>query len=259
MPEEAYPADEAQENTSGSNEQGGREEEVEEGAPMWVVTFGDMMSLLLCFFVLIVSFSSMDVIKYRSLVGSLRSAFGSQQAIANKVITGQTTAINMGPSQPGRDSMTEEALEDDLVSAVENEGMTGQATLHRTDRGMVLRVRSNVMFEPASTRIKPESLGLLRRVAQVCRLFTRMIYVEGHTDHLPPSSSSVFPSNWELSAARASAVVRFLVDFEHLPPEKFVASGLASNIPIATNTTAAGRAKNRRVEFVFSGRPGDED
>jgi chemotaxis protein MotB len=223
-----------------------------------MVTFGDMMSLLLCFFVILLSFSSMDVVRYRSLVGSLKSAFGSRDAIASKVITGKTTAISLGENQPGQKSMTEEELEHELTAAVETEGMTGEATLHRTDRGLVLRVRSSVVFAAGSAEILPQSMRLLQRVAWVCRSFPRKVYVEGHTDNLPTRSSG-FPSNWELSSARASAVVRHMLEMEHLPPEKFVASGFAATVPLATNLTPEGRAKNRRVEFVFSGRPGDPD
>ncbi len=259
MADEAYQQEEVpEETTSGRDECSGQEEECIKGAPGWVVTFGDMMSLLLCFFVLIISFSTMDVIKYRSLVGSLRSALGAQSAVAQKVIVGRQTAVNLGEHQPGRQSMTEEELENELVAAVEEEGMTGEATLHRTDRGVVLRVRQNVLFEPGSARILPESMPLLKKVAVVCRYFPRNVYVEGHTDAIPVSSE-IYPTNWELSAARACAVVRFLLDMEHLPPEKFVASGLAATVPLSPSNSPEGRAKNRRVEFVFSGRPGDQE
>jgi chemotaxis protein MotB len=257
MADEAYQHDDVPEESTAGRGDCPTCEECPPGVPAWVVTFGDMMSLLLCFFVLIISFSTMDVIKYRSLVGSLRSALGAQSAVSQKVIAGRQTAVSLGEFQPGRQSMTEEELENDLVAAVEEEGMTGEATLHRTDRGIVLRVRQSVMFEPGSARILPESMQLLKKVALVCRYFPRTVYVEGHTDNIPVQSE-LYPSNWELSAARACAAVRFLLDMEHLPPEKFVASGLAATVPIASGHSEEARAKNRRVEFVFSGRPGGE-
>lgn len=228
-----------------------------EGAPEWMVTFGDMMSLLLCFFVLIVSFSTMDVVRYRSLVGSLRSAFGSQNTIQSKAIQSKTTAISLGQNMPGNQSLTWEELENDLVTMVEKEGLTGEATLNRTDRGIVLRVKGTVVFETGGASLRPESLPLLAKVAAIARAFPRKIYIEGHTDNIPLRSEA-YPSNWELSSSRASAVVRYLTDMQHITPEKLVASGFAHTIPIANNTTTAGRAKNRRVEFVFSGRPGDD-
>jgi len=257
MAEEALGQEDTQEVTSGA-EDACPEPECPAGAPAWMVTYGDMMTLLMCFFVLIVSFSTMDVIKYRSLVGSLQSAFGSKQAIATRVITGKTTAVNLGDNQPGRSSMTEDLLEHELTSAVEEEGLTGEATLHRTDRGLVLRVRGHILFDPGGVTIRPESLALLKKVGWIIRQFTRTVYVEGHTDNLPVSSDR-YGSNWELSSLRASAVVRYLQETELLPPERFVASGLAATVPIASNSTSAGRAKNRRVEFVFSGRPGADD
>ncbi len=229
----------------------------EEGAPEWMVTFGDMMSLLVCFFVILISFSTMDVIKYRSLVGSLKSAFGSQTAIASKVITAQTTAISLGAQHAGNKSMTDSQLEDELVSSVQKEGMTGSATLARTDRGLVLRVRENIAFTPGSAEIREESFAFLDRIANVCRLFDRKVYVEGHTDNIPINTED-FPSNWELSSMRASSIVRYMLDRHHLMPEKFVASGLASTVPIQSNSSARGRSVNRRVEFIFSGRPSVE-
>ncbi|MCK4304450.1 MAG: OmpA family protein [Candidatus Eisenbacteria sp.] len=257
MADQAIEPEDTSEVTASAECDGGGGDECEAGAPKWVVTFGDMMSLLLCFFVILLSFSTMDVVRFRSLVGSLKSALGSKDAIAAKVITGKTTAVSLGENQPGRQSMAEEELEHELVTAVLKEGMTGEATLNRTDRGLVLRVRGNVLFETGSANILPQSMRLLRRVAWICRRFTRKVYIEGHTDNLPLRSEQ-YPSNWELSSARASAVVRYMLDMELLPPEKFVASGFAATVPIASNTTARGREKNRRVEFIFSGYPGDE-
>lgn len=256
MAEEGFAQEEMTEESSGEEEGKKAAEAEDEGAPAWMVTFADLMSLLLCFFVLIVSFSSMDVIRYRSLVGSLRSAFGSQNTIQSQAIQSQITAISLGQNLPGHQSLNWEELENELVAAVEEEGLTGEATLHRTDKGIVLRVRGTVMFEPGGTRILPESLPLLEKVAYIARAFPRTIYVEGHTDNIPLRSEE-FPSNWELSSNRASAVVRYLTEVQHIAPEKLVASGFAHTVPIATNTTSAGRAQNRRVEFVFSGRPGD--
>jgi chemotaxis protein MotB len=228
-------------------------------APLWMVSYGDMMSLMLGFFILLHTFSTMDVIKYRQLVGSLQSAFGSQNTQAlPPVISGRETVSGFGKSQAGEGAMMEQDLEDQLVAAVQEEGLTGEATLARTDRGLVLRVRERIAFEPGSATLNPRSLPLLRKVALVCRVFPRKIYVEGHTDIIPVRSE-IYASNWELSAARAGSVVRFLLDAEHLAPEQFVASGLAATVPIAPNNTEEGRARNRRVEFVFSGRPGGED
>lgn len=259
MPEQPQQYEEAPEQPAQDEKGGGGgEEECEEGAPAWMVTFGDMMSLLMCFFVLLISFSTMDVVKYRSLVGSLRSAFGSQHAIVTRITSGREATVSLGESQPGKTSLTDDELENELVAAVETEGMTGQATLHRTDRGIVLRVRRDILFEPGTATLLPDAMPLLKKVALVCRYFTRKIYIEGHTDNFPIRSER-YLSNWELSSARASSVVRYLTDVELLAPEKFVASGLAATVPIATNATDKGRATNRRVEFIFSGRPGFED
>lgn len=227
-------------------------------APPWMITYGDMMGLMLGFFVLLHSFSTMDVVKYRALVGSLQSAFGSRNTQTLVPTIPGREAGGVGRSQTGEGALMDQELENDLVAAVQQETLTGEVTLARTDRGIVLRVRERVAFEPGSAELLPQSLPLLRKVALVCRVFPRKIYIEGHTDVIPVRSA-IYASNWELSAARAGAVVRFLIETEHLPPEKFVASGLAATVPIAPNESQEGRATNRRVEFVFSGRPDVED
>ncbi|MBM3316845.1 MAG: OmpA family protein [Candidatus Eisenbacteria bacterium] len=223
----------------------------EEGAPAWVVTYCDLMSLLLCFFVLIASFSTMDVIKYRSLVGSMRSALGAAPSIPSVVALGRTASISAGDGMTGRESVTDEMLEHKLTAAVAEEGLTGSSSLQRTDRGIALAVRDQVFFPPGSAELRPEALALLRKVAAVCRHFPRRVFVEGHTDNLPLRAGA-FASNWELSTARATAVVRYLLEVEHIAPERFAACGYAGSEPVASHSTPEGRAENRRVAFVFS-------
>ncbi|MCK4414642.1 MAG: OmpA family protein [Candidatus Eisenbacteria sp.] len=232
-------------------EQRPSKDQEEEGTPLWMTTFADMMTLLLCFFVLIVSFSTMDVIKFRNMVGSLREAFGAVPSAAMDLIPGQISSLKLGEGLLGDESLTDEELEHELSSAVEQEGLTGDASLRRTDRGIVLSLRDQVLFEPGTAELRQSSLRLMRKVARVCRQFPRTVKVEGHTDNIP-LQSSVFPSNWELSAARAGAVVRYLLQVEHNAPERFVVSGYAATAPIASNLRPEGRAENRRVEFVFS-------
>ncbi|MFH1142987.1 MAG: OmpA family protein [Candidatus Eisenbacteria bacterium] len=225
-------------------------EEPEAGAPEWVVTFGDMMSLLLCFFVLIVSFSSMDVVKYRSLVGSMREAFGAVPASSYRLVPGQVSSVRLGDGLEGAESLTDDELEHELTAAVEKEGATGEAEMQWTDQGLVLTLRNHLLFDSGSADLRPEALPVLGRVAEVCRRFPRRVHVEGHTDNLPPGGR--YSSNWELSAARSGTVVRHLLEVGHIPPERFIASGYAATDPVASNLTPEGRAENRRVRFIFA-------
>jgi len=230
---------------------GGAEEEAEEGAPAWMVTFGDMMSLLVCFFVLIVSFSTMDVVKYRQLVGSMRQAFGATPAVQSTVVIGSPASIHAASGMQGEEALTDEMLEHELTDAIEAEGPKGQAALKRTERGLALTLNGESLFATGSAELESSAYPLLSRVAKAARFFPRQIYVEGHTDNVP-LRGGFYLSNWELSAARACAIVRYLTDVEHIAPEKFVACGYAATMPVASNRTAAGRAQNRRVEFIFS-------
>jgi chemotaxis protein MotB len=233
-----------------------REEPPQEGVPEWMLTYGDMMSLMLCFFVLLAAFSTRDVIKYQTLAGSMRTAFGAASSIPNAIELADGGAIRLGDGRIGQTSFSEDMLERRLTAAVTQSGLTESAALQRTERGLALVLRDTVVFGPASAEVRPEALPLLGRIAEVCRYFPRRVYIDGHTDNLPLQPAR-YASNWELSSARASAIIRYMLDVEHIAPERFVACGYAGTMPIASNATPNGRVQNRRVEFIFSRGPDD--
>jgi chemotaxis protein MotB len=223
-------------------------EEKEEGAPDWVVTYGDMMSLLLVFFILIVSFSQMDVIKYRALVGSIRTAFGAKDASFMTGFEGKPTVVTMPRTLR---AYTYEDLEEETQQQVRALDVQGDVDVTRSERGVALRIKENLLFDLGKAELRPYAGPLLRKVAKILKNHPYTVMVEGHTDDLPISTPK-FPSNWELSAARAAAVVRYLVDSCGMRPEHLVVMGYADTRPVAPNTSPEGRAKNRRVEFLLS-------
>lgn len=234
------------------------EEEAEEGAPAWMATFADMMSLLLTFFVLLLSFANMDVVQFRTMMGSVREAFGVQfetpgdfQGRANTPV-----AIHEGGSPSDPSVLPQSMALMQLQRRLREEGLQHVVEASEDSRGISLRIRDAVLFDSGSATLLPEALPVLTRIGEISTEFTHALAIEGHTDDRPISNVR-FPSNWELSAARASAVLRHLERAGTGPDEMSIA-GYADTRPVAGNDTNDGRAQNRRVEFIFA-RPADDD
>lgn len=236
---------------------------VEEGAPAWMATFGDMMSLLLTFFVLLLSFATMDVIKFRQMVGSLKMAFGSSEDATNFFPVMAPTPVDFGskPSSPqlqildlptgspgrGRDARMLSAVE----RMVAEKNLSSLVEVENQDRGVVLRVKGEVLFDPASDRLRPESFVFLEEIVRLARSFPNTISIEGHTDDQPIKGSTQFPTNWHLSTARAISTLRYFSEVAGIDANRLAAAGYAHTRPLVPNDTPEHRATNRRVEFVF--------
>ena len=230
---------------------GGDEEEVEEGAPAWMSTFSDMATLLLTFFVLLLSFANMDVVEFRTMMGSVRDAFGVQHETPGDFMARANSPVTVAPGgSPANPSVLENSLAiDRLLHRLEEEGLETVVDVEATQRGLVLRIRDAVLFPSGSDQLLPAGLPVLTRIAAISTEFTQELAIEGHTDDRPISTAR-FPSNWELSAARALAVLRHL-ETTGLAPEAMSIAGYADTRPVGDNEGDEGRARNRRVEFVF--------
>jgi len=128
----------------------------------------------------------------------------------------------------------------------------GEVSVTKTDDGVVITMSDLLLFDTGGTRLSEKGLDILRKVASVLSKLAYHVKIKGHTDS-SPISSVMYPSNWELSSARASTVVRILVQ-EGVPPQYISAEGYAHYHPVTTNDTARGRARNRRVEIVYTAR-----
>ncbi len=215
-------------------------------APPWLTTFSDLMSLLLCFFVLLLSFSEMDVAKYKEIAGSLREAFGVQRREPVQDIPKGMDIIarEFNPKFP------EDFITNAIKSALRQLMEEGDIEVRKEEFGIVVSIKDKLLFSPGSAKIKPQFYPFLRKLQKIMEAVDTKVKVVGHTDNIP-IRSSIFPSNWELSAARAAAVVRFFLRDKNLDPRRFEAIGKADSEPIAPNDTPKDRAKNRRVEIVF--------
>jgi len=219
---------------------------IKKGLDDWVMTYGDMMSLLLTFFVLIVSFSSMQETKFEQAVSSLHEAFGVLQN-AESVIVMDTPIV---PSHEAQEEEGELLYE---VRSVEKlileEGIDQNVEVEVTDDGVLFRLNSEFAFVSGGAELAEEPRSILNKLTSFFKKFPYRIRVEGHTDTIPINSAK-FPSNWELSAARAVSVARYFQGMG-LPPSRIAATGMGEFHPIGDNATAEVRSKNRRVEVFL--------
>jgi chemotaxis protein MotB len=244
-----------------------------ENEDRWLLTYADMITLLMALFMVLFSMSSVNTSKYESLQKALQDAFSGKVLSGGKAIRqeGSTeepkhaspqmpvAAIAAMTGQPTKQDPKQARQEDEdfrmLKARIDRwtreHGLQDEVSTTIARRGLVIRLLTDrVLFDSGEADLKPASGPLLRKMAQLLQIdVTHPIAVEGHTDPLPIRSER-FPSNWELSTARASSVVRFLIA-RGLRSRRLFAAGYASLHPLTTNSTADGRSRNRRVEIVL--------
>jgi chemotaxis protein MotB len=269
-------------SASRRHKRGGHHEEEHENEERWLVSFADMMTLLFCLFMVLFAISSVNTSKFEELAKSLQDAFsgkvmsggkalmttgGSEQSAQSQptpplpALMPVTQAANDKASSltPSKQQQAAEAEQEDfrrLKRRIDNiarqDGLQGRVETTIDARGLIVRLLTDkVFFDSGQAVIKPGAHNLLDAVAAVIRdEHTHPLVVEGHTDSQPMHSGQ-YPSNWELSGARAAAVVREFARIGVLQKRMSLA-GFASEEPADTNTTAAGRAHNRRVDVVLT-------
>jgi chemotaxis protein MotB len=225
-----------------------------------MATFADMMSLLVCFFVLLLSFANMDIVKFRDMMGSMKDAFGVKVRGHGDLPAESSTLIELDfeekePTEPDLPETSQGQAQDrELLEQVERfaeeRELTGIVEAVPGEGGVTVRVTGALMFETASDQLRPEAGPIFDELAELASRYAYKIAVEGHTDDVPISTDR-FPSNWELSTARAVAGVRYLIERGNVSPERIGASGFAHTRPITRDTDPESKARNRRIEFVF--------
>lgn len=222
-----------------------KQEEASAGAPLWMTTFSDMVTLLLAFFVLLFAFSSIDVLKFMAVMSAFRG---------NVSVLDGGRAIITDSMMQTQDRETEleqlRELYEKLQEFLSREGLEGSVFLEFEERGLTLRFADQVLFDLGRADIKPEARQILRRLLPILSVLPNPIRIEGHTDNLPINTLQ-FPSNWELSTHRATNVIRFLTEQEELNPRQLSAAGYGEFRPVVPNTSPENRALNRRVDIVI--------
>ncbi|MBS4021283.1 MAG: OmpA family protein [Dethiobacter sp.] len=220
----------------------------EEGAPAWMVTYSDMITLVLAFFVLLFSFAVIDEARFNEMLSSIRITFLGSEGI----FSGATDPFDFPESFFDRDKV-EESMEtvEKIKNFISEKGLVGAMDLFVDERGIVLEFSDALFFDPGRAELKQEAQEILNYVADLLNSLDNEVIVEGHTDNVP-INTYLFPSNWELSVARAVVVVRYLAEIKLLDPVRFAAMGFGEFHPIETNLTAGGRARNRRVNIIIT-------
>jgi chemotaxis protein MotB len=227
-------------------------EEVEEGAPMWVVTFGDLMSLLMCFFVLLLSFSEMDRKKYRMVSGSMKNAFGIQRK--KPVFESPKGSKMIAREFDQAIILTKiEKVVKEIIDELESEydELKGFVEVESAENQLTIRMMGEATFDTGRADLRSKFIPLLLKIGEALGKTKAEIIIAGHTDNVPLSGGS-FGSNLGLSMARAGAVAEFLLSKNTIDPKRLSTMGFGEYRPLTSNDTAEGRRKNRRVEIIVT-------
>ncbi len=251
-----------------------KEEEQAPGAPAWMATFSDLMNLLLCFFVLLFSMSSVDVEKWQQMVASFSdnfsvfsggaSAIGDGYLISNGVSqlnelddyinsTGKTAEseefVNDLKEFEEKQLAVSEELAEEIEEAVEESQFADEIDVDFTAQYVSLTLNGALLFDSGSAELKEEAKPLMDKIGQLLARYAQStIEIEGHTDNVPIHNAR-FADNNELSSFRALSVFNYFMETTFLDPATIKHSGRGEYLPVADNATPEGRAQNRRVEI----------
>ena len=259
-------------------------------APGWVITYGDMMSLLLTFFILLVAFANQDVAKFKAMSGSLKEAFGMQRdfpgfdnpmgdsmvmpffesAVVNTVLVEeiQKVAVSQSSNEPGYNESVKPGTQNQVLketaqeptrfdNAIENVGLLDMIKYIESDSRQdrfILRIPSKFLFDDGSAELKSDGLDILKLLFNRFKKHSGEIIVEANTDNTQPGAESIFKNNWELSTAQAVSIVKYLIN-KGIKPDNISAAGHSDTKPIVPNDTPIQRERNRRIEFLVFPKP----
>ena len=245
------------------------------GAPLWMATFGDLMNLLLCFFVLLFSMSTVDAQKYELVAASFSNTFSIFSAggasIGDGMLIGNGVSqlnqldqyfTSMGKSEEGEEELKgameeiqaeklkeSEALAEKIAEALGEQDIGAEIDIDFTSEYVQLTLNGALLFDSGKASLKEESLPLMKKIGTILERYSEsIIEVEGHTDNVPIRNFE-FGNNDELSSFRALSVFNFIISNTGIDPSVIKHSGRGEYVPIADNATPEGRAKNRRVEI----------
>lgn len=258
----------------------------EEAGEAWLLPYSDLMTLLLAIFIVLFAASKMDQGKSEALAEAFRQNIvesGGDGILSNdgkSIINlypgapitepstgdadsesvGEGTTDGISNSEDAREALYEllgqqevnnlEEVQAELEDLFQQENIDTSISSRIDERGLVISLDNAILFDSGSAQIKKENEDTLLKIASTINTLDNYIRIEGHTDNRP-INTAVYPSNWELSAARATSVVKLFRDSGGISPEKMVAVGYAEFKPVADNSTAEGRAKNRRIDIII--------
>jgi len=248
------------------------------GVPAWVMTFADLMTLLMCFFVLLLAFSEMDAAKFKQLSGSMKDAFGVQAEIEVRTIPKGTSVVaqEFSPGRPDPtalpqvrqftvdsnkntlDALEREAREIEearrhaqrLRLALKDELTKGDVSIQTEGMKVIIHIMENASFDSGMADLRASFIPALKKIGDLIDKNSGEVTISGHTDNVPISNER-FRSNWDLSTSRAVSVAHQLLDLSQVSPDNVIVTGHADTRPRAPNDSDENRAKNRRVDIAI--------
>ncbi|MBP3038901.1 flagellar motor protein MotB [Bacillaceae bacterium Marseille-Q3522] len=217
------------------------------GAPSWMVTYSDLFTLILVFFILLFSMSQIDMIKFKAITESFRDF---------QILDYQSSIIpseNTENGDTGQNSDAEETMDgllEEVQAFLQENDLGSVAVANRTEQGVVLVLQEQILFASGEAEIIEDAYPLLNKIGGLLAEIPHIVRVEGHTDSRPISTYR-YPSNWELSTARSSSVIRYFIQTLHLDSRRFIATGYGPTRPVEDNDTPENMMKNRRVEIII--------
>ena len=232
-----------------------------DGAPSgseWLATFSDTMTLLLTFFILLYSFSTVDAQKLKSLSAAMQTVLTGQGGTAifdSNMNSGNVPLVGEDPASEDKlEANPSNGQAKDMYSQikefVEKNNMQASVQIKEDERGVIIQLRDNILFESGKADLKDNSKSILDKISSLISTFPNNVIVEGHTDNIPINTFK-YESNWELSTARAVNVVKYFVEQKNQNPVRFSAAGYGEFKPVAPNDTADNKAMNRRVNILI--------
>lgn len=223
----------------------------------WLLTYSDLITLLLAFFIVMYGISSADAKKFSKVAASMRKAFnvGVLDGTPASSILEQSTEFSVrteagSEEQAGLGSRELEAIFSEMGWMFQEEGLEDKVSIAVRPEGVAISLSGNLLFTSGRAELRPESVRVLSSIGKVLAKLPNPVRVEGHTDDVPPAGAD-FATNWELSGARAVAVVRYFAEIEGIKPNRLSAVAYSQFHPAAPNDSPQGRARNRRSEILI--------
>ena len=238
------------------------QEEGHSNQERWLLTYADLITLLMIFFVLLYTLSKIDTQKFKAVAESLSAAIGSGTPAKVQVQTDNGSSIIELNQQEGNavkdngknqtndtESKTIQAIKKQIDNYLAANHLSSKAETDIEERGLVVSIRDTLLFSSGSAQVTSTAQSILQKLCSILAPLPNYIKVEGHTDNAPIHNSQ-FPSNWELSTSRAVNVVHILVS-QNIAPERLSAVGYGEYRPVVPNTSDANMSRNRRVDLVI--------
>lgn len=228
----------------------------ESGGASWLTTYGDMVTLILTFFILLYSFSEIDIVKFRKLLYSFKGAIGvldgGQTTQEQDSSFSGETMIDSGESRKVTRDILEVARRIQVL--IDQEALSKSVSIAVNQRGVVVSVSEGILFTPGQVDLTPTGKRVLFKLGEIFKVIPNDIAVEGHADDTRPSRQSLIRDNWGLSSLRASRIVGYMEDRVGLAPQRLKAVGYGDSSPLMPNDSDLHRKMNRRAEIIVLSR-----